>query len=69
MTIKVENAIIVYEVDGVKPDVKSDYPRLILRSHRDSSSRVVIETPDGKRYTVMARDLNAALHNATNTAA
>ena len=64
--IKVENEIVVYEVDGIS--TKSFDTKLKLSSHWNEQSKVVLELEGGRRYTVVAKDLIAAISNATNTA-
>lgn len=63
--IKTESKVTGYEVDGV--ECKGlDMPALSVSSHGIRNDRVVLEF-GGKRITVVARDLNAAVSNATNT--
>lgn len=63
--IKVTCEIPVYEVDGQAPAMSG--PGLAVRSHWNDPRMVVIETPNGEKVTVVARDLEAAIRNATNT--
>lgn len=63
--IKVESELKVYEIEGL--DVTIDGRTLKVLSHWNSHDRVVLEI-EGKKHTVVARDLLAAISNATNTA-
>lgn len=65
--IKVENFVQCYEEDG-KEIRTLDYPKIIFRSHWNQNSMVEIECPDGKRYTVLIKDVNSAICNAGNSA-
>lgn len=64
--IEVESKVRCYEIDG-KDTPMIDTPRIIVRGHWNIDTFVVLEI-DGKRYTVSAKDLHAAINNATNTA-
>lgn len=55
----------VYEQDGVEVRVL-DKPMVQVHSHWNIKSFVVIETPDGKKYTVVADQLERAIRNGTN---
>jgi len=61
--IKVTSEVQCYEVNGQE----CTGPRVRVDSHWNRDAMVVLDI-DGKRYTVSASDLIAALHNATNTA-
>ena len=63
--IKVSNSVKVYEVDG--KEIKSlDYPQIKVDSHWNRNEFIVLQSEDGKKYTVCSRDLIAAIENATN---
>lgn len=64
--IKVRSEMDIFEVDGKKPE---DYPppKLVIESHWNCPNRVVVVLPDGKRFTVIVSDLDAAIRNATNS--
>lgn len=64
--IKVANEITVYEVNGKKTDIVPT-PTMAVLSHWNQNSLVVLDVA-GTKVTVAARDLQAAIHNATNTA-
>jgi len=64
--IKVENEIKIYEVDG-KDSIAIDGPVLRVQSHWNERDKVVLII-DGKKLTVVARDLDAAIANAANSA-
>lgn len=64
--IKVTSEVRIYERDG--KDYESGAPALAIVSHWSDRSRVTIVLPDGTKLTVIARDLEAAIKNATNTA-
>lgn len=63
--IKVMCEVTVYETDD-----KAAPPNaaLIVNSHWNDDRMVVLETPSGHRFTVVAKHLKAAIDNATNTA-
>ncbi len=64
--IKVSNAVTVYEVDGTeRNDVPP--PTITVESHWNRNTLVVLQA-NGKRLTVSADDIMAAIRNATNTA-
>lgn len=65
MTIEVSNRVKVYEVDGKETPVGASVGMNVL-SHALHNDRVVLEI-DGKKHTVIARQLKAAIDNATNT--
>lgn len=62
--IKVANEITLYETDG-KETSGCPLPIMIVRSHWNRNTLVVLEIA-GERVTVCARDLLAAVANATN---
>lgn len=63
--IKVSNEITIYEVDGKEQSVPM--PAMAVLSHWNRPALVVLHV-DGKKLTVSARDLQAAITNATNVA-
>lgn len=63
--IKVENFVQCYEEDG-KEIRTLDHPKVIFRSHWNQNSMVEIELPDGKRYTVLIKDVQSAIINSGN---
>lgn len=70
--IQVHNEVTVYEQDGKEVGGDLDRPKLLVTSHWTQSDKVVLEF-EYKRGTmvtavVLARDLRAAVDNATNTA-
>lgn len=62
--IKVSNVIDIYEINGEEV-CSIDGPTIEVRSHWNSRDFVVLVV-DGKEYTVVARDLEAAIDNAQN---
>ena len=60
-----ENTIKVYEVDGTDAAM-IDGPTVKVHSHWNQNDMVTLEVA-GKRYTVLAKDLESAVSNATNT--
>lgn len=62
--IEVVSRVKVYEINGCEP--RGTYKPLIVSNHRSFSDRVVIQWADGMCITVIARDLKAAIDNATN---
>lgn len=66
MTIKVKSEVTVYEVNGT--DTKGcPLPTIGVDSHWNRSQFVVLVV-NGERVTVSAKDIAAAIANATNTA-
>lgn len=63
--IEVSCMVKVYEVNGIEPPLP-DAPHIAVSSHGSRASLVVLEI-EGKRLTVAAADLDAAIKNATNT--
>jgi len=63
MTIEIENKISIKEINGKKCEL--DGKKLIVKSHWNESRRVVLEC-ESKNITVLAKDLQAAILNATN---
>jgi len=69
--INVQCEIDCYEVDG-KETTSMNGARPVLSVSSDSmlhKDRVVLAFPEGKVVTVLARDLQAAVENATNRGA
>jgi len=64
--IKVVNTMEVYEIDGKKPEC-FPRPQVTVESHWNDPNMVVLIFPDGARFTVVARDIAAAISNATNS--
>lgn len=64
--IKVSNEVQVYEVNG-KETPAVDCPKISVHSHWNETAKVTLEI-EGKKLTVLARDLGAAIANATNIA-
>ena len=64
MSIKVSNELKVYEINGVKM-IAIPQPTITIRSYWNGDDRVVLEI-DGKSYTLIARELEVAIRNATN---
>jgi len=62
--IKVSNEVTIYEVDG-QATGGIPMPTMTVASHWNRDSLVVLHV-NGKRVTVAARDLQAAVNNATN---
>jgi hypothetical protein len=62
--IKVHNTVNIVEIDG--KECGGLDPTLAVHSHWNRDQLVVLEL-DGKRVTVSAGDMLAAIANATNT--
>jgi len=65
VVITVVNTLKLYEVDGIETR-PVEPPSVRIESHWNNSNLVVLIVGD-KRYTLVARDLMAAIGNATNT--
>lgn len=63
--IKVINELDVVELNGIEVPPGSE-GKITVLSHWLRDQLVVLEI-EGKRYTLKARDLQAAITNATNT--
>lgn len=70
--MKVENTIQIYEVDGkdisqkvITADHPTHSPTLQVESHWNLC-RMVVLSFEGKSITVLAKDLQMAITNATN---
>ena len=66
--IAVKNELKAYEHNDKDVSVLSPAVALAIVSHGIHSDRVVLITPGGDRFTLIAKDLKAAIDNATNTA-
>lgn len=64
--LKVSNEVTIYETDG-KECKECPLPTMRVSSHWNRDSMVVLEVGD-QRVTVSARDIHAAIMNATNVA-
>ncbi len=64
-TVKVVSKIIVYEVDGDDGRTLKERPEFRVSSHWHINRMVVLEGPDGSKITVLAKDLEIAIANAT----
>jgi hypothetical protein len=64
MSIKVENKIYCYEIDGIETK-GLDRPEILIKNHWCRSNMVIINI-EGKTYTVLAQDLITAINNSTN---
>ena len=64
MTIEVENKVMIYEKNGERVNNFSEV--LTVKSTHIWDDRVTLVFGD-VRITVVARDLQAAIHNACNT--
>lgn len=63
--MKVVNTLQVYEVNG--DEVRDiDHPVVKIKSHWNYTDRVVIETPNGEKFTVLSSNLVKAVRNAEN---
>lgn len=65
--IDVLNMVKVYEVDGTETATQREALKMKVSSHWNRSSMVNISV-DGRQFTVLAKDLIAAIHNAQNSA-
>jgi hypothetical protein len=63
--IAVTNLVRVYEIDGKELTGPKNDIRLSVHSHWNERQFIVIEI-EGKRYTVVAYDLETAIKNASN---
>lgn len=63
--IHVESKVTIFETDG-KETVIGDRPTLTVNSHHNCEKKVVLRLGD-QNITVFARDLIAAINNATNS--
>lgn len=63
--LKVRSEMDIYEVDG-KDVTEYPPPKLVVESHWNCPDRVVLCIHD-ERYTVIVRDIEAAIRNAANS--
>lgn len=63
--IEVTNRVKIYEVNGQEENVAKD-DHLIVSSHWNEPSKVELVIA-GDKITVVAKDLRAAIDNATNS--
>jgi len=66
--ISVENEVRVYKVDDERKDAVGKSVFIKIKSHWNDSQMIEIVTLDGTRLEVSAKDVIAAIDNATNTA-
>lgn len=64
--IKVHNELDIYEFNGNKTS-GDERKGIKIHSHWNYNDRVVLEMPDGNKYTLIAADLKAAIVNACNS--
>lgn len=62
--LKVESKVPIYEINGQETE-DSDGQVIVVTSHWNRQSMVVIEVNGGRKATVLAADLEAAITNAT----
>jgi hypothetical protein len=66
MSIKCTSVIDVLAIDGSETKIGSDERKMMVHSVWNwTKERVTLEI-DGHKYTILAHDLYAAIHNATN---
>lgn len=65
--IKVESKLKIYEYNGAEVPVGKEHMPMEVHSHHNRDEYVIIAV-GGKFYTVLAKDLTAAIRNATNSA-
>lgn len=68
MMITSENKVKIYEIDGTEPNYDTN---IIIQSYwTGDKEKVVITVPgvNSKCYTVLAKDILAAVENSQNTA-
>ena len=64
--IEITNKVPIYEVGGEQVEAEAgDKVQLLVKSHHIHSDRVILVC-DGEEIVVIARDLEAAIQNATN---
>ena len=63
--IDVVNKVKVYEIDGEDTEMV-ETPTIEVRSHWNDPDRVVLAI-GRKKWTILAKDLEAAVSNATHT--
>ena len=62
--IRVNSQVKIYEIDATEVEVSYD-KSIRIENHWNMNDRVVLHVGE-KAYTVSARDLKAAIENATN---
>ncbi len=65
--IQVASKVNCYSVNSKKSS-GLNLPQLIIRSHAVYNTNIIIETPEGQTYEVLAKDILAAIVNAENSA-
>ncbi len=65
--IEVTSVIKVYELNG-KETAPGATANLTVMSHWNRREFVVLVLPDGSKLSITAKDMKAALENATNSA-
>jgi hypothetical protein len=66
VVIEVINELTIYEIDGKAVAIR-DTPTLTVKSHWNDPEWIILCTPDGRRFTLNAKDMRAAIENAANT--
>ena len=64
--IRVSTMVQIYEIDGEDTPNNKDTELKVL-SHWNQDNFLVLQFPRGKKYTVDAEDLQAAIENAVNS--
>jgi hypothetical protein len=68
MSIKVKSQMDVYEIDGNEcKELSSDRSKLKVLSHWYRPELVILQVDNDVKYTVLAKELEAAIRNAQNT--
>jgi hypothetical protein len=62
--MKTESTLKIYEINGSKIVVEPESNLLIVRNHWNERQMVVLEDLDGKKITVLAAELVAAIDAA-----
>lgn len=65
--VEVHQKIEALHVGGADEGTKSERP-LVVRSHWNRDDLVILRLGDGEEIAVRAKELRAAVENATNTA-
>lgn len=65
--IKVSNVVEAYEVDGQETTPSRRGPSIIITSHWNRECMIVLQVGTGEKLTIAAKDLKAAIENATNS--
>jgi hypothetical protein len=67
MAIKVQSQMDVYEIDGNEcKGLSSNRSQLKVLSHWNRPELVILQVDDNVKYTVLAKELEAAIRNAQN---